>query len=760
MNDDLSNTIRAMAEQRMGALSKPSRQGRRRFANGGAIDEYGNDLTRSNAMGAVANDLRDARIARESASAASASPASSTPTSAQILNADMNDLGKINPVPGEGAGAQHNWFVKSATDLALEQGRDPHAPAPTYRANGQMMKPSIADLSPVAARRAPVPNMMRSIDDLFPARRGLSSFADGGVIGLLQNRKNVIDAAVDGATNPNAPQPASTPAPVPTKPSMGSEADDYAAQAAKIEAEQQAAAKARMATPPKKKGLFGFTSGGKIQGPGTPTSDSVPARVKETGEPIQVSTGERIVSAAQEKVLQKIAQGIGFKSLDDLLEAGTGKKVGPTIRHGMAHAATGLTPEEERPYVAPISQDPYVLAGKTSAATVPVAPPTQARPLSAEAAPQQPTTLPSVPVRSPVSTTPPDDTAARPGLVQSIADGLSRRGPQAMINDAQKAMNLPSGGIGAIAQGNQGLRSIATDPAVREKLNTAHASIGDGVTFGTTTGADGRPQTIISGGKPSKAEYIGTDGQPTDDWTRTNRYQQAVAVNTRMKNLAEQMQRDRLERDAYDPSITNDAVRTNARQALATIDRRAAYQGEMQGRQLDNQIKQTRLASDTRLGTLQAAYLAEDDSDRKDAVANQIRDITGKSPSGPNHLTLTQLRGNHEIDAARKTVAGLSQADIRKRTAKTTDTGRENPDFDPMLERAVKQASRRKVGSDDYFDEQRSPQPEALQYPGNDGDQVTRFRSDQSMKGHRLGRQTEKGYEVFDSTGKHIGYYR
>ena len=319
-------------------------------------------------------------------------------------------------------------------------------------------------------------------------------------------------------------------------------------------------------------------------------------------------------------------------------------------------------------------------------------------------------------------------------------------------------MKLNTGGIGAIAQGNQGLRSIATDSGIRQKLNTAHASIGDGVTFGTTTGTDGRPQTIISGSKPAKAEYIGADGQPTDDWTRTNRYQQAIAVNTRMENLAERMKRDRLERDAFDPSITNDAVRTNARQALATIDRRAAYQGEMQGRQLDNQIKQTRLASDTRLGTLQAAYLAENDPDQKEVIGNQIRGITGKSDG--NHLTLPQLRSNYEIEAARRAIAGLSQADIRKRTAKTTDTGRENPDFDPMLERAVKLASRRKVGSDGYFDEQQSPQLEAPQYPGNDGDQVTRFRADQSMQGHRLGRQTEKGYEVLDSTGKHIGYYR
>lgn len=87
--------------------------------------------------------------------------------------------------------------------------------------------------------------------------------------------------------------------------------------------------------------------GGKIKGPGTPTSDSIDAKVKQTGEPIKVSTGERVVSAEQDALLQGIAQKMGFKSLDALLEHGTGKPVGPTMKGGMAHAATGDKIEEE-----------------------------------------------------------------------------------------------------------------------------------------------------------------------------------------------------------------------------------------------------------------------------------------------------------------------------------------------------------------------------------------------------------------------------
>lgn len=88
--------------------------------------------------------------------------------------------------------------------------------------------------------------------------------------------------------------------------------------------------------------LVGYANGGKIKGPGTPTSDSIPARVKETGEEIRVSNGERIVSAAQGELLEALARKSGFDSLDALLEAGTGKPVGPTIKGGKMAAEGGL----------------------------------------------------------------------------------------------------------------------------------------------------------------------------------------------------------------------------------------------------------------------------------------------------------------------------------------------------------------------------------------------------------------------------------
>lgn len=87
--------------------------------------------------------------------------------------------------------------------------------------------------------------------------------------------------------------------------------------------------------------------GGKISGPGTPTSDSIPAVVEGTGEQIRVANKERIVSQAQDQFLESVARQMGFENLDSMLEAGTGKPVGPTIKGGKRAAADGMSPEEK-----------------------------------------------------------------------------------------------------------------------------------------------------------------------------------------------------------------------------------------------------------------------------------------------------------------------------------------------------------------------------------------------------------------------------
>lgn len=121
-------------------------------------------------------------------------------------------------------------------------------------------------------------------------------------------------------------------------------------------------------------------------------------------------------------------------------------------------------------------------------------------------------------------------------------------------------------------------------------------------------------------------------------------------------------------------------------------------------------------------------------------------------------LTLPQQRSNSEIDAAREAVAGMDPAEIRRLTAKTTNTGRENPDFRPELDRAVRLAGRRKVGSDDLFDQRQGGQ--MAEAPAIDrSDVAKRFRSERAMDGYTLGKETPSGIEVMQK-GRVVGHYR
>lgn len=97
--------------------------------------------------------------------------------------------------------------------------------------------------------------------------------------------------------------------------------------------------------------------GGIISGPGTATSDSIPAAIRETGEPIKVSNRERIVSADQDAFLNTIAQGAGYKSLDAMF-ADFGMPAGPTVKGGKRAAADGMAPEDDQRTAAAIQAPP------------------------------------------------------------------------------------------------------------------------------------------------------------------------------------------------------------------------------------------------------------------------------------------------------------------------------------------------------------------------------------------------------------------
>lgn len=141
-------------------------------------------------------------------------------------------------------------------------------------------------------------------------------------------------------------------------------------------------------------------------------------------------------------------------------------------------------------------------------------------------------------------------------------------------------------------------------------------------------------------------------------------------------------------------------------------------------------------------------------------VKQERNQIVGSRQSSGASLSLAQQRSNAEIDAARDTVAGLAPDELRKRTAKTTDTGRENPDYDPSLARASSLAARRKIGDDDWFDQQTGKQ-QGQPAPAFDRKEIAgRFRQDRAMDHYRLGSDTPQGVEVLDKSGKVVGHYR
>jgi hypothetical protein len=141
--------------------------------------------------------------------------------------------------------------------------------------------------------------------------------------------------------------------------------------------------------------------------------------------------------------------------------------------------------------------------------------------------------------------------------------------------------------------------------------------------------------------------------------------------------------------------------------------------------------------------------------DRRDArLVKQIDAASARHAQGRG-LTAAQERSNAEIDAARDAVSGMSPQDIARRTAKATNTGRENPDFDPGLARQAALAGRRKVGDDELFD---SPKPKPAAPAFDRADVAKRFRADKTMMNRTLGKETQHGVEVLEK-GKLIGYF-
>lgn len=340
----------------------------------------------------------------------------------------------------------------------------------------------------------------------------------------------------------------------------------------------------------------GYANGGKITGPGTPTSDSIPAKVRETGEPIKVSTGERIVSAAQEVLLGRIAEMLGFDSVDAMLEAGTGKPVGPTIKHGKGFGFGGRIGDDPENPTPAQQYGTKMLSMKDFAAT----PEQKASYVSAAESFKQDRGIPS------------------------IASTVTA--PQVKVSDIPPLGDAPSVTPAETQQ---------QSPAVENKPAPSIGSI----TMG------GRTKSLAAMAAGSNG-YVDSAGKPVEKWEQTARYAEQMRVNEGMRKAADRLHRWNVERDANDPTITNPNVRENAWRELARLDKNA-------GAATDNQLKQQQIASlemdmqgKQRLQSAADLYSKAKTPEERQAIADYLYALQGKEPN--NRFTV--IPGEESID--------------------------------------------------------------------------------------------------------------
>lgn len=143
---------------------------------------------------------------------------------------------------------------------------------------------------------------------------------------------------------------------------------------------------------------------------------------------------------------------------------------------------------------------------------------------------------------------------------------------------AQRRMNLPPtqqqdvvNGGSLVQRGNVGLRAIGSDQGTMNALNEAHGQQGTGVTYSTVTGADGKPQVMISGGPATKAQYLDINGMPTNDWRQTAQYAEAQGQQARNVQRLKEIEGENTRSDMASglPFYQNRGLRATAAQLKA-----------------------------------------------------------------------------------------------------------------------------------------------------------------------------------------------
>ena len=372
----------------------------------------------------------------------------------------------------------------------------------------------------------------------------------------------------------------------------------------------------------------GYANGGKIKGPGTATSDSIPATTG-TGENIRVANGERIVSVAQDQALQRIAEMLGFETVDAMFESMTGKPVGPTMKGGQIAAEGGMNPEDQFGQASAASSLSPMNGQTTRAGSYPSK--LQQAITGAKVVPAAPNVS-----RGDVG----------PSVVQRqvSAEIDQLRGPAAepvpLGNEGRSVPHPVS--IPASRPGANILAAINASESSLQGRQTKHMEnnnlrefrdAGAGIT--TQRGANGRLSIT----------NVGTEGitDPTnrgldDSAAAAARHADDVKNGRTPQQTYERMVRNRLLSDATSDQITDPNVRQQAIQGLAIMNATQSGQTQAKSADMQQQIGQQQLDSHKQLAEIQQRLLDPNATPEQQAQAGKLLQMLSGRIEKPANL--------------------------------------------------------------------------------------------------------------------------
>lgn len=539
------------------------------------------------------------------------------------------------------------------------------------------------------------------------ARFGLPSYENGGKPESAEDLLARMSAkygkapSIDATAPAPQPQPKPTPQPKPAGSLIQKAANLFSNRTKQID---QAAGYSRGGKP----GAQGF----KITGPGTATSDSIPAQT-EAGENIRVANGERVVSVAQDEALERIAEMLGYASVDAMFAEMTGKPVGPTIKGGKLAAAQGYKDEAGNYHPmsvlgAPASQGNGDLI-RSAAATesVPPAPVTGTPRAQKDFSGEFLGGLKNyMAAKTPVATE--EEAAQLRAADDPFILGAGRIGPNLIKQVGNIALHKAPDVPGSQAMPATPPAQPATAPATVAPTPTPGASIqavapadltGRQQEFiennnlrsfedrggGITRQVDGKGRTTIT--NVGTGDITDSGKRAADDSASALLDQKGSTYNPTAQ--LERMQRSRMMADATNADITDPTVRENAQKALGTmsVSKQTENQATLQAAQARTANAQADTAAETQ--AMHKEYLnPKTTPERRKEIHDYLRAMSGKtagykvattsSPNpngiGPNLQQAWLLNEDTgEVRNAEKTAQEQTQAPRRVPTAAEID---------------------------------------------------------------------------------------